>query len=459
MNNLTENKMAYRPIGRLMITMALPTMSSMLVQALYNIVDSIFIARSGAEALAALSLAFPVQILMIAMGAGTSVGVNSLLSRRLGEKRRSEAESVATNGLFLAGAMWILFALSGFLFSPLFFKLFTVDASIATMGVVYVRICTMASLGIFTQFIIERIMQATGDTIRPMITQMSGAIINIILDPIMIFGLLGFPKMGIAGAALATVIGQTFGMLLGLFFLHRNTDHVTVKLKNIKPSLPVIKEIYRVGFPAIIMQSIGSLMTVGMNTILITFSTIAVSVFGVYFRLQSFIFMPVFGITIAMIPIVGFNYGARNPQRISKAVKTATFMAFGIMAAGLIVFQMIPEVLLRWFDATDEMMAVGIKALRIISYHFPLAAIAIVLSSSFQAMGKGFLSLILSIVRQLGVLLPFAYLLSRIGGLDAIWFTFIISEVVSITMASVMYARVYNTKIKVLEPVHKLNRK
>lgn len=302
-------------------------------------------------------------------------------------------------------------------------------------------------------------MQATGDTIRPMITQMSGAIINIILDPIMIFGLLGFPKMGIAGAALATVIGQTFGMLLGLFFLHRNTDHVTVKLKNIKPSLPVIKEIYRVGFPAIIMQSIGSLMTVGMNTILITFSTIAVSVFGVYFRLQSFIFMPVFGITIAMIPIVGFNYGARNPQRISKAVKTATFMAFGIMAAGLIVFQMIPEVLLRWFDATDEMMAVGIKALRIISYHFPLAAIAIVLSSSFQAMGKGFLSLILSIVRQLGVLLPFAYLLSRIGGLDAIWFTFIISEVVSITMASVMYARVYNTKIKVLEPVHKLNRK
>ncbi|MDD5077352.1 MAG: MATE family efflux transporter, partial [Sphaerochaetaceae bacterium] len=359
MNNLTENKMAYRPIGRLMITMALPTMSSMLVQALYNIVDSIFIARSGAEALAALSLAFPVQILMIAMGAGTSVGVNSLLSRRLGEKRRSEAESVATNGLFLAGAMWILFALSGFLFSPLFFKLFTVDASIATMGVVYVRICTMASLGIFTQFISERIMQATGDTIRPMITQMSGAIINIILDPIMIFGLLGFPKMGIAGAALATVIGQTFGMLLGLFFLHRNTDHVTVKLKNIKPSLPVIKEIYRVGFPAIIMQSIGSLMTVGMNTILITFSTIAVSVFGVYFRLQSFIFMPVFGITIAMIPIVGFNYGARNPQRISKAVKTATFMAFGIMAAGLIVFQMIPEVLLRWFDATDEMMAVG----------------------------------------------------------------------------------------------------
>ena len=442
--------MAYRPVGRLLLTMALPTMASMIVQAMYNIVDSIFIARIGEEALTAVSLAFPIQMLMISAGTGTAVGVNSLLSRRLGEKRRQDAELVAGNSLFLAFSLWTVFAIIGLVFVEPFFGIFTDNTAIAPLGIAYTRICTIASLGIFGQIISERIMQATGDTVRPMLVQLTGAIINLILDPLLIFGLAGFPKLGVTGAALATVIGQWIAMSIGFIMLKRHQEHVSIKLHNIKPNWPIIKEIYKVGLPSIIMQSIGSVMTVGMNKILIAFSATAVSVFGVYFKLQSFIFMPVFGITLAMIPIVGFNYGARNPQRIVKAVKTAALMAFTIMSAGLLMFQLLPEFLLSLFDASADMYQLGIRALRTISLHFPLAAIAIMFSSSFQAIGKGMYSLILSLVRQLVFLLPSAYILAQIDGLNAIWFAFIISEVVSVSMATMMFINVYRKKIKPL---------
>ena len=442
--------MAYRPVGRLLLTMALPTMASMIVQAMYNIVDSIFIARIGEEALTAVSLAFPIQMLMISAGTGTAVGVNSLLSRRLGEKRRQDAELVAGNSLFLAFSLWTVFAIIGLVFVKPFFGIFTDNSSIAPLGVAYTRICTIASLGIFGQIMAERIMQATGDTVRPMLVQLSGAIINLILDPLLIFGLAGFPKLGVTGAALATVIGQWIAMSIGFIMLKRQQVHVSIKLHNIKPNWPIIKEIYKVGLPSIIMQSIGSVMTVGMNKILIAFSATAVSVFGVYFKLQSFVFMPVFGITLAMIPIVGFNFGARNPQRIAKAIKTAALMAFTIMSAGLLMFQLLPEFLLSLFDASADMYQLGIRALRTISLHFPLAAIAIMFSSSFQAIGKGMYSLILSLVRQLVFLLPSAYILAQIDGLNAIWFAFIISEVVSVSMATMMFINVYRKKIEPL---------
>ncbi|MDX9809667.1 MAG: MATE family efflux transporter [Sphaerochaetaceae bacterium] len=448
--SLPNNKMAYRPVGRLLLTMALPTMASMIVQAMYNIVDSIFIARIGEEALTAVSLAFPIQMLMISAGTGTAVGVNSLLSRRLGEKRRQDAELVAGNSLFLAFSLWTVFAIIGLVFVEPFFGIFTDNTAIAPLGIAYTRICTIASLGIFGQIISERIMQATGDTVRPMLVQLTGAIINLILDPLLIFGLAGFPKLGVTGAALATVIGQWIAMSIGFIMLKRHQEHVSIKLHNIKPNWPIIKEIYKVGLPSIIMQSIGSVMTVGMNKILIAFSATAVSVFGVYFKLQSFVFMPVFGITLAMIPIVGFNFGARNPQRIAKAVKTAALMAFTIMSAGLLMFQLLPEFLLSLFDASADMYQLGIRALRIISLHFPLAAIAIMFSSSFQAIGKGMYSLILSLVRQLVFLLPSAYILAQIDGLNAIWFAFIISEVVSVSMATMMFINVYRKKIKPL---------
>jgi len=444
------NKMGTRAIGPLLLGMALPTMASMMVQALYNIVDSIFIARLGEQALTAVSLAFPIQMLMISVGVGTSIGVNSLLSRRLGERRKADAEAVAGNGLFLAVVIWLAFAILGFAISKPFMRLFTGDEAIAPLGTTYVRICTIASLGIFGQVIAERIMQATGDTIRPMLTQLAGALINIILDPLLIFGLAGFPKLGVAGAAIATVIGQWSAMMLALLLLRRERTHIEVSLRLIRPNPTLVKEIYQVGLPSIIMQSIGSIMTVGMNKILIAFSATAVSVFGVYFKLQSFIFMPVFGITMATIPIIGFNFGARNPHRIAQTVKTAAIMAILIMLAGLAVFQLFPGFLLHLFDASPEMSAIGVNALRIISLHFPLAALAIVFSSSFQAIGKGVLSLILSVVRQLVFLLPSAYFLATLSGLDSVWFAFLISEVVSVSLATAMFMHTYRTRIEPL---------
>ena len=413
--------MAVRPVGSLLITMGFPIMLSMMIQALYNVVDSIFIARVGEDALTAVSLAFPIQMLMISVGVGTAIGGNSLLSRRLGAQQHKEASSVAVHGLFLSVVIWIFFAIFGAILTPFFFQLFTDSPEIIKMGQDYLIICTTLSLGIFGQLVCERIMQGTGNTIHPMITQGVGAIINIILDPIFIFGYFGLPAMGTAGAAIATVIGQWVAMGLALFIMIRKTTELNFKFKRLRPKFRTIKEIYEVGLPSIIMQSIGSVMTIGMNTILIAFSATAVAVFGIYFKLQSFIFLPVFGLTAAMISIVGFNYGARNKERIARTIRHAVLIATGMMLLGILIFQTIPALLLRLFDASPSMLDIGIRALRIISIHFPLAGIAIILSSSFQAIGKGFYSLIIYILRQLGVLLPAAYLLNRISGFDAVW--------------------------------------
>jgi putative MATE family efflux protein len=319
------------------------------------------------------------------------------------------------------------------------------------MGQIYLLIVTTLSIGIFGQFICERIMQGTGDTIHPMITQAAGAIINIILDPILIFGLLGAPEMGMAGAAVATIIGQLSALGLALFFMKTKVHELTFSFRGFTINWHIIKEIYQVGLPSIIMQSIGSVMTIGMNSILIAFSATAVAVFGVYFRLQSFIFMPVFGLSTAMISIVAYNYGARNRQRIVQTIRFSQFIAVGIMLFGLAVFQIIPEPLLLLFNASDEMMGIGKQALRIISLAFPLAGIAIVFSSSFQAMGKGIYSLMLSVTRQLIFLLPSAWILARIGGLDAIWFSFLISELVSVIMSVLLYSRIYRRTITTLQ--------
>lgn len=443
--------MAVRPVGSLLITMGFPIMLSMMIQALYNVVDSIFIARVGEDALTAVSLAFPIQMLMISVGVGTAIGVNSLLSRRLGAQQHKEASSVAVHGLFLSVVIWIFFAIFGAILTPFFFQLFTDSPEIIKMGQDYLIICTTLSLGIFGQLVCERIMQGTGNTIHPMITQGVGAIINIILDPIFIFGYFGLPAMGTAGAAIATVIGQWVAMGLALFFMIRKTTELNFKFKRFRPKFRTIKEIYEVGLPSSIMQSIGSVMTIGMNTILIAFSTTAVAVFGIYFKLQSFIFLPVFGLTAAMISIVGFNYGARNKERIARTIRHAVLIATGMMLLGILIFQTIPALLLRLFDASPSMLDIGIRALRIISIHFPLAGIAIILSSSFQAIGKGFYSLIISIVRQLGVLLPAAYLLARIWGLDAVWFAFLASEVASLLLAIIFFIKIYRREIATLE--------
>ncbi|HHU88478.1 MAG: MATE family efflux transporter [Sphaerochaetaceae bacterium] len=451
MQKISQNKMAVRPVGSLLITMGFPIMLSMMIQALYNVVDSIFIARVGEDALTAVSLAFPIQMLMISVGVGTAIGVNSLLSRRLGAQQHKEASSVAVHGLFLSVVIWIFFAIFGAILTPFFFQLFTDSPEIIKMGQDYLIICTTLSLGIFGQLVCERIMQGTGNTIHPMITQGVGAIINIILDPIFIFGYFGLPAMGTAGAAIATVIGQWVAMGLALFFMIRKTTELNFKFKRFRPKFRTIKEIYEVGLPSIIMQSIGSVMTIGMNTILIAFSATAVAVFGIYFKLQSFIFLPVFGLTAAMISIVGFNYGARNKERIARTIRHAVLIATGMMLLGILIFQTIPALLLRLFDASPSMLDIGIRALRIISIHFPLAGIAIILSSSFQAIGKGFYSLIISIVRQLGVLLPAAYLLARIWGLDAVWFAFLASEVASLLLAIIFFIKIYRREIATLE--------
>ena len=453
MRDISQNKMAIRPVGPLLVTMGLPIMLSMMVQALYNVVDSMFIARVSEEALTAVSLAFPIQMLMISMGVGTAIGVNSLLSRRLGARRVQEASSVAMNGIFLAAVIWFVFALFGSVLTPFFFQWFTNDQTIIRMGQSYLLICTTLSLGIFGQVICERVMQGTGDTIHPMITQGTGAIINILLDPILIFGLFGMPRLGVTGAAIATVIGQWSAMIMACCFMLKKTRDLQFRFRGFKPDRMIIKDIYRVGFPSIIMQSIGSVMTVGMNTVLISFSATAVAVFGIYFKLQSFIFMPVFGLVTAMISIVAFNYGARNRHRITGTIRVGASIAFSVMMAGTLLFFLAPRLLLGLFNASDEMMDIGVRALRIISIHFPLAAIAITLSSSFQAMGKGVYSLYMSLVRHLVFLLPAAYVLSILWGLDAVWYAFWISEVVSITMSLFLFRHVYHTKIKTLEPL------
>jgi len=423
----TENKMGVMPLNRLLISMSVPMMISMLVQALYNIVDSMFVAQLSENALTAVSLAFPAQNLMIAVATGTGVGVNAALSRNLGEKNFDRANRIADHALFLAAMSYIVFALFGLFFARQFFRLQTDIEEIVDLGTTYLRVCTIASFGLFMEIACERLLQSTGKTIYSMYTQGLGAIINIVLDPILIFGYFAFG--------------------LG-FYLNKTKNHeITISLRSFKPNGEIIRHIYAVGVPSIIMASIGSIMTFGINKILIAFSSTATAVFGVYFKLQSFVFMPVFGLNNGTVPIIAYNYGAGKPDRIMGTIKLAAVYATTIMLCGFAVFQLMPDKLLMIFSASDTMLSIGIPALRIISISFLFAGCSIVCTSLFQALGHGMLSLWISVFRQLVVLLPVAFIFARIGGLHTVWFAFPIAEAFAIIFSGVCLVHVYRKEI------------
>nr|WP_321305135.1 MATE family efflux transporter [uncultured Sphaerochaeta sp.] len=449
MQPVQENKMGVKPIPTLVLSMSFPIMLSMLVQALYNIVDSMFVSHYSQQALTAVTLAFPMQNLLIAVSVGTSVGVNSLLARKLGAKDLSAARKAAGNGLTLSVISWGFFALIGLFLSKTFVEFFSNDPELIAMGNQYISICLIFSLGLFIDITCERILQGTGDTFHPMIIQSTGAIVNIILDPILIFGLFGMPRMGVMGAAIATVFAQHVSAALAIYYVRRNKE-IVLKKASFRLEKQTVKDIYAVGIPTIIMQAIGTILITSLNKILIGFSTSAVAVFGIYFRLQSFIFMPVFGLNTGMIPVIGYNYGARKPKRITATIKVGLIVAVTIMGIGTALFILFPHILLSWFNATPEMVEIGIVAMQRISLGFVLAGVSIVLIALFQGMGYGYLSMINSVTRQLVFLLPAAYLLGRFVGLDALWYSFFIAEIASFSLTLYFFWKIYKTKIKTM---------
>lgn len=436
---LKENKMGREPVHGLLIKMALPMMISMFVQSLYNVVDSIFVARIGEDALSAVSITFPIQMLMISVAIGTGIGMSALLSRFLGAKDYKRVNSVAQNGLFLALMSYIFFFMVSF--GARSFMAFQIDdKNIIELGTTYLTIVTRFSIFIFIQIMLERFLQGTGKTLYILFTQASGAVTNIILDPILIFGLLGAPKLGVAGAAYATVIGQLVSVIIGfLINFHKNKD-VNFTQRGFRPNLADIKEIYKIGAPSIIMQSVSSVMILFINIILAGFGSTAVATFGIYFKLQSFIFMPVFGLNNAIVPLIAYNYGAYKPQRMKEVMKIGKRYGIGMMLAGSIIFWAIPDILLSLFDPSEQMIHIGVSMLRIIAINFPFAGYAITMGAVFQALGKSIYSMYISISRQLLVIIPVTYLLSLAGDVTAIWWAFPISEIVGFTM-SVWFAR------------------
>ena len=446
-----ENKMGVMPVRQLLITMSLPMMISMLVQALYNVVDSMFVSYISEYALTAVGLAFPAQNLMISVGVGTGVGVNALLSKSLGEKNFDAANKAAVNGIFLAFCSWAAFALLGGFFSRTFMALQTDVPEIIAYGDTYLTIIAVASVGMMFQICFERLLQSTGKTIYTMLSQGLGAVINLILDPLFIFGLGPFPAMGIAGAALATVTGQCVGALLGLLCNLRRNPEITLSFRGFRPHGVTIRKIYAVGVPSIIMASIGSVMTFGMNKILGAFNSTAVAVFSAYFKLESFIFMPVFGLNNGIVPIIAYNYGARKPDRIRAAAKLGFLYGAVIMAVGMLLFWLIPGPLLGIFNASGYMLEIGIPALRLISLSFLPAAFGIVTSSVCQALGHGVLSLIVSVLRQLVLILPVSWLLGRFVGLSAVWAAFPFAEIFSFLLSVVFMGYMFKTVVRPLE--------
>ena len=440
-----ENKMGTMPIHKLLISMALPMVISMLVQAFYNVVDSIFVSRLSENALTAVSLAFPVQNLMIAVATGTGVGMNAILSRSLGEKNQERANRAGGNGLLLAVLSAALFAVIGALLSRAYFLAQTDIPEIVEGGTQYMSICLIFSFGIFGEIMMERLLQATGRTIYTMVTQGIGAIINIIMDPILIFGYLGFPRMGVAGAAAATVIGQIAAMLLALLFNTLVNKDIKISLKSLRPDWRMIGHIYGIRFPSILMVAVGSLMNFCMNKILLGFTSTAAAVFGVYYKLQSFIFMPVFGLNNGMVPIVAYNYGAGKRERITGTVKLGILYAMGMMLIGLVLFQTIPDTMLQLFNASPDMLAIGRTALRVISLSFVFAGFCIVCGTVFQALGRSIYSLIVSVARQLVVLLPVAFFLSLTGRLELVWWAFPIAEVMSLALSALFLRHIFRT--------------
>lgn len=442
-----ENKMGVMSVNKLLISMSLPMMISMLVQALYNIVDSIFVSQINEYALRAVSLAFPVQSLMIAVAVGTAVGVNAFLSKTLGEKNFEKANVIAVNGVFLALAGAVLFAIIGLLVSRPFFVSQTDVVEVQEYGVTYITLCCVLSIGVFMQTIFERLLQATGKTFYTMITQGTGAIVNLILDPIMIFGFFGMPRMGVAGAALATVIGQIIAACMALFFNLKFNKEIKLSIKGFRPNWGLIGQIYKVGAPSIVVQSVGSVMTYGMNLILESFG-VAQTVFGVYFKLQSFVFMPVFGLNNGMVPIIAYNYGAGNKERVIKTIRSSVCFGVGIMLVGLIIMELFPAQLIGLFNATDELLGVGVPALRTICLSFVFAGFCIVAGSTFQALGNGVYSMVVSVTRQLCVLLPVAKLLSLRGNVNLIWWAFPFAELFSVGLSAFFLMRIYRKVIK-----------
>ena len=445
---LKENKMGVMPVGRLLVNMALPMIISMLVQALYNVVDSIYVSRISESAVTALSLAFPVQNLQIGFAVGIGVGINSLLSKSLGEGNQEAANRTAGNGMVMMFIVTAAFMLFGAFGVRPYYEIQSTVAETVEGGIAYSRICCLFVLGSFMQIFAERLLQATGRTVLTMVTQATGAIVNIILDPIFIFGWFGLPAMGIAGAAIATVIGQWTGALVGLYFNEKFNPDVQFGRRYAKLDGDIVKTILTVGIPSIIMNGIGSVMNFGMNQILQGFTETATSVFGIYFKLQSFFFMPLFGINGATISIVAFNYGARKPERIVKTLKMACGAGLGLMIAGFLAFQLVPDLLLSMFNPSDTFLEIGRAALRTISFSFPVAAVCIVLGASFQALGNGIYSTITSLCRQLVVLVPAAYLLSLTGNVDAVWWAFPLAEIVSAVLTVIFFAHIYRQKVK-----------
>jgi putative MATE family efflux protein len=443
-----ENKMGVMPVKQLIISMSLPMMISMLVQALYNVVDSIFVAKISEDALTAVTLAFPMQNLMIALGSGTGVGINALLSRSLGEKKFENSDGAANTGLLLTFFNYLVFLVIGLFFAGSFIHSQTNNPDIAAYGRQYLTIVCCLSFGVFFQITLERLLQSTGKTIYSMITQATGAVINIIFDPLLIFGIGPFPELGVAGAAFATVLGQIIACCIGLFCNIKFNNEINLSFKKIlHPSASIVQEIYFVGVPSILMMSIGSIMTYLMNRILGSFSSTATAVFGVYFKLQSFFFMPVFGLNNGLIPVLAYNYGARNKERIQQALKFALLLAVSIMIVGTCCFLTIPAILLKLFNASDSMVAIGIPALRIISLSFPIAGVCIAAGSIFQAFSKSFYSLIVSIGRQLIVLIPAAWLLAQTGVLDNVWWAFPIAEIASVILSGYFFKKLYSSTV------------
>lgn len=443
--------MGYMPIFKLVVNMSLPMIISMLVQALYNVVDSMFVSRVSENALTAVSLAFPAQNLMIGVATGTAVGVNALLSKSLGEKNYKRANQIAENGIFLSFIGFLIFLIFGLFGTEVFFRTQTDVEDIISSGVDYLRVCSCFSFGIFGQIIFERLMQSTGRTFYTMITQGVGAIINIVLDPIFIFGYFGLPAMGAKGAAIATVIGQIIAFIIAAILNKKKNADIDLKLKEFRPNLKIIGRIYSIGIPSIIMVAVGSIMTFSINKIVIAFTETAAAVFGVYFKLQSFVFMPLFGMNNGVIPIISFNYGARNKQRVMKTIGVAILFALFFMAIGLASMQILPKELLSIFNASDQMIKIGVPALKTISISYIFAGFSVVLISVFQAFGKGLFSMSISIARQLVVLVPCAYLLSKTGELDNVWWAFPIAEVMSVFVAGAFFVYLYKKVITKLD--------
>ncbi len=446
-----ENKMGVMHVRSLIISMSLPMMISMLVQALYNVVDSIFVARISENALTAVTLAFPMQNLMFSIGAGTGVGVNAMLSKALGEKKFDESDTAANNGILLTFISAVVFMLVGIFFSKAFIATQTGDPEILKYGEQYLEIVCVFSYGLYFQMMFERLLQSTGLTFYSMISQVVGAVTNIILDPILIFGLFGAPVMGVRGAALATVIGQSVAAIVGLMLNRKVNREIHFSFRLIlHPDGEMVKKIYAVGVPSILMMSIGAIMTYSMNKILIAFSNTAAAVFGVYFRLQSFFFLPVFGLNNGLIPVLAYNYGARKKSRVLEALKFSILLAVGVMVCGTLVMNIFPKNLLDFFNASEEMQRIGVPALRIISLHFPVAAVCIVMGSTFQAFAESIYSLIVSVARQLVVLIPAAWLLSLTGNVSNVWWAFMIAEGMSLAMTLLFFRKLYKKKIESL---------